>query len=184
MSNLDNITKKIAEDARAEAAAIIERAKANADRAMGDLREHLQSDLERQMVSERERAQVLQERLVSNMNLQARDLILQAKQETISRCFALAKQKLILRNNDLTQEHLAYKLQQDQMAKDALLVLPENSTVKPPAGMQVQYSSEVEAGYRLIKDGITENYDFLELLEFMREDLEIEVVEMLSKVKY
>ncbi|MGI6545782.1 MAG: V-type ATP synthase subunit E [Fastidiosipilaceae bacterium] len=182
MSNLDNITKKIQSDAQEEASALVAKAQQRAAEVVAQANRAAVVERDRALAVEQARADLLKERLISNADLKARDLVLDAKQKTIERCFDLAKAWIKTRNLELTTKHLTARLKGSSLSHDAVLVLPEGSAIKVPAGMKVRYSADVQVGYQLIEAGITENYDFFELISFWKDSLEIDVIQILNEV--
>lgn len=182
MSNLDNITKKIETDAQEEASALVARAQQRAAEVVAQANRAAVVERDRALAVEQARADLLKERLISNADLKARDLVLEAKQKTIERCFDLAKARIRARNIELTKEHLAARLKDSTLSEDAVLVLPEGSAIQAPSGMKVRYSADIQVGYQLIETGITENFDFFELISFWKDSLEIDVIQILNEV--
>ena len=94
MSNLDNIINKILQDAQDEAKKIIEEVESEIAVLVGDSENKAQLEADKIVEKSRLESMQLKDRIISNSNLIARDMVLVAKQEVISMVFDRAKEKL------------------------------------------------------------------------------------------
>ncbi len=94
MNGIERITQRITSDAQAEADRILGDARAEAARITAEFQ--AQADGENKELSERNRraAQEREERLVSMAQMEARKVLLAAKQEVVEKAFALALDRL------------------------------------------------------------------------------------------
>ena len=59
--------------------------------------------------------------------------------------------------------------------------LPKESDLRTPVGMKVEKSDAFTCGFRVRRAGMRENYDYLEILQYMRHDLEQEVIRAMAE---
>lgn len=182
MSNLDNLTKKILEDSKSQADIIIEEAnKVKEDILNAKLKE---ANEQKNKIIERatHEAGMLKDRVISNAELQVRNEKLKAKQEVIERVFELSKEKL---NNLGEEEYLSYlknTLKGLELKGTETLIVPKKFKSKVKSFYpKVSEEETTDSGFLLKDSGILLNYTFDALVDYLREELEIDVAMSLFK---
>lgn len=184
MSNLDNIINKIIEDAEDKAALIKEEAREKAqsivEKRVADAEDLKQKALKR---AEAEAAMTT-ERIVGNADLKSRDMLLSAKQSVIARVLDEAKEVLLSLSDEDYVKVLEKKLQDIDRSEAPLLLVPvgkKQVLEGKSMGLSVQESDDVKSGFCVDYKGTTINNDFTELVDYLKDDLEAEIIQILSK---
>lgn len=182
MSNLDNLTQKILEDAKYRAGIILEDSmKVKEEIINAKLKEanERKSKIIERATSE---ASLLKDRVISNAELQVRNEKLKAKQDVVERVFKLAKERL---NNLGENEYLSYlknTLKGLKLNGTETLIVPEKMKSKvKELYPRVSEEETTDSGF-LLRDGdILLNYTFDALVDYLREELEVDVAMSLFK---
>ncbi len=182
MSNLENITKKILDDASLEAEQILSKAKAQGQELIDGSCHAAQRDAEKTVEKARLESALIEDRVRTGAQREARDRVLAAKQSVADRAFVLAKEAL----KNLPQERYAAVIDryfaENPVTQKLILELPEGRTYQPASDqVQVVHSGELKSGFRLIRGGVRTNYDFETLVDYVRDSLEAEVVHIVSE---
>ena len=172
MSNLDNLTSKIITDAKSKADGIIKDAEEKAKQKY-DL-EIKKVDAKKQTLLEnaRRERELLSDRIKSSANLKSRNEKLKAKQTVINKVIDKLKAKLVNMNQNIDKNSIAGK---ELIVKKEFVdrVKQEFSTAK------VKENEFVSSGFIIEENGIQENYTFEVKLDFMRDELEVEISRLL-----
>lgn len=184
MSNLDNITKKIRSDAETEAAALLAQAEETAQLVLADARKQAEQEAAARLNRAKEQARLTRERLQAGVELKARDLILAARQRVIDRVFELAERQLTALPDAVYAELLSGYLDQHPLGADSRLLLPADRVRLSPPAVPAVGDPELRAGFKVISGGVVENRDYIELLNYLRDDLTAEVAAQLKQVTY
>lgn len=184
MSNLDNLTQKILDDSRNEAASIIEESERLTQELINSKIKEANDKKSRILEKAALEAAMIKDRVISNAELSARDEILKAKQNIISKVFSSAKDKLKNINEEDYIKFLKNRLSTIKLKGSEVLIVPERMREKvKKLGLNpsVSGSETVESGF-LLKDGnIVMNFSFDSLVDFLREELEGEIASELFK---
>lgn len=181
MSNLNNLTSKILNDGKEEADKIIknaeEKAKQKYDLEMKKIITKKQTLLEN---ARRER-ELLAERIKSSANLKARNEKLKAKQTVIDKVIEKLKTKLVNMNEEEYINYLNKNINKNSIAGKELIVKKEfvNRVKSEFPNAKVKENEFVTSGFIIEENGIQENYTFEVKLDFMRDELEVEISRLL-----
>lgn len=184
MSNLENLTQKILEDAKQSASIILEEAK-NKNEGIVNSRVMDAKDKSKKIVDKAiDEAKMAKDRVISNSELHVRDEKLKAKQGVMERAFVLAKDKLLNLNEEDYIVYLEKTLKDLNLNGSETLIVPENFRDKVKSlGLINKVSDEktVESGF-LIEDGkMVINYTFDSLVDYLREELEADIAQVIFK---
>lgn len=130
--------------------------------------------------AEREKP-IIVDRIQAEDEREERNTRLCAKQELMEKVFALAEEKLLHLDAARRQDALNAYLAKHPLPEDAVLELPKESDLRTPVGMKVEKSNAFTCGFRVRRAGMRENYDYLEILQYMRHDLEQEVIRAMAE---
>ena len=173
MSNLNNLTSKILNDAKEEADKIVksaeEKAKQKYDLEIKKAIAKKQTLLEN---ARRER-ELLSDRIKSSANLKARNEKLKAKQTVINKVIDKLKAKLVNMNEKEYINYLNQNIDKKTITGKELIVKKEFPSAK------VKENEFVTSGFVIEENGIQENYTFEVKLDFMRDELEVEISKLL-----
>lgn len=184
MSNLENLTNKILEDARIEADRIMEEsAKINQnimDSKINEANDRKKKILEKAALE----AVMIKDRIVSNAELKVRDEKLKIKQEIIDKAFALSKERLKELTEDEYIKFLTNNLKSMNLKGSEILIVPEKMKAKVKSIESLPKVSEnetVDSGFILKDNDVTINFGFDSLVDYLREELESEIAKHLFK---
>lgn len=193
MSNLNNLTSKILEDAKIKAEEIIEKAK-NQEKTIIEAKEKEAEDIRKSMIEKaKNEADIKKDRILSRADLDVRNEKLKAKGEIIDIVFNKALKELeSLSPNKYVEILKSYMLNLD-IAGDEKIIVPDkykdevNVALKDINKQLIEKNKlgsvelyegnrNVTSGFIIVKDGIEGNYTFDGLLNYYRDDLEGEIV--------
>jgi len=181
MSNLNNLTSKILNDAKKQADEIVrnaeEKAKQKYDLEIKKITVKKQTLLEN---ARRER-ELLSDRIKSSANLKARNEKLKAKQTVIDKVIDKLKTKLVNMNESEYINYLTQNIDKKSITGKELIVKKEflNKVKKEFPSAKVKENEFVTSGFIIEENGIQENYTFEVKLDFMRDELEVEISKLL-----
>lgn len=182
MSNLDNITRKILEDANGKAEEIKKEAEVKAQEILQKKSQEADVMKAKMLDKAQVEAAQLKERIVANASLRARNELLEAKQSVIDRVLVSAK-KSLLNLDDKDYKTFVTKIVSGQR-------LDPGTVLKVPTGKKqilafneykVEESQELSSGFQIVNNDMTINYDFNELIDYMKDDLEGDIVKIIDK---
>lgn len=197
MSNLENLTAKIIEDANIKAETILKEAKAN-ETLMIDNKIKEAEVLKHQMQDKTKiEASTVKQRIISNTQLTVRNEKIAAKQKMIDKVFDNALEKLLAINDEQYLELIKRYLLSMPIVGDEEIILPDkyksvvsetylseiNTELKILGKTgEIKLSSEprdIKSGFIVIKNGIEINNTFESLVGSLRDELESEIVKEL-----
>ncbi len=184
MSNVDKIIEKIQSDAQQEAADILQEAQAKADQILTEAEAQAYREAEIVIEQGKQQARFDQERRVANLQLAARDQVLEARQKTLDRIFDLAKEKLANLSKADMQQLLEAYFAHHPAGDDTCLWVGESYRDCAPSGVQTLVDETIQSGFKVQRQGIIENHDFAELVQYLKDDLMMHIVEQLQQVVY
>ena len=197
MSNLDNLSSKIVEDANVKAESILKEAKHN-EALMIESKVKDAKEIETQMVEKAKiEASTVKQRIISNAQLTMRNEKLVAMQKMIDKVFAVALEKLLTIDDAEYLELIKRYLLSMPIVGNEEIILPGkyisivseeylsqiNIALKASGKMgEIKLSSEVrdiKSGFIVIKRGIEINNTFESLVNSLRDELESKIVKEL-----
>ncbi|MBU3144756.1 V-type ATP synthase subunit E [Clostridium sp. CF012] len=197
MSNLDNLSTKIVEDASVKAEAILKEANDNG-KLMVENKTKKAEVLKGQMLEKSKiEAITVKQRIVSNAQLAVRNENIVAKQKMIDKVFVEALEKLVSIKDEEYLELVKKYLLSMPIVGDEEIILPGKYTNLVTEAYlsevnialialgklgEINVSSEVrgiKSGFIVIKNGIEINNTFESLVNSLRDELESEIVKEL-----
>lgn len=195
MSNINNLTNKIIEDAKLTAKKLVDEAeikrKNEIDKKISEAKG------ERNLIISRakDEAKIMGERIISNAQLQVRNMKLASKGQVIDDVFNKALVKL----NSLSDMELLKFMKESILSLDLdgdekVIVDKNNKAVTAEFIMEINealkakgklgsltlgYDENINGGYLIIKNGIEINNTFESLIKSLRSELETEVASAL-----
>lgn len=186
MSNLINITNKILEDGKAEVAKIKEKSEKN-NKEIIDSRIYEANEKKDTIIIEANKeANMLKNRLKSEVALKVRDEKLKAKRNVLDKTFDLAKESLKNIDDDTYMDFFKKNLEGIKLKGSETFVIPEKymDLIKESGlPISVSQSETIDSGFLVKDENIVINYSFESLIDFMKEDLEPEVAKILFEEK-
>ena len=182
MSSIDNITAKILSEAKLEAEQIKQEAAKEAEAIMVAATQEGEEAAQQIHQQAEIKAVSTRERLHASVDRQARDTVLSARQSVIERIFLLAEERLRDLSDDDYIASLKTFLKQIELEKGSvLLVPPRRKALLTDLDIPVQEDESITAGFKVIHNNIIDNYDYVELMNYRKEDLVPELVADLER---
>lgn len=181
MSNLDNLTSKILADAKAQADKIVKDAQEKAQHKYDLEIKKINAKKETVLENARRDRELLSERIKSSANLKARNRKLEAKQALIDKVIDKLKTKLVNMDEKKYINYLNQNIDKNTITGKELIVKKEfaEKVKKEFSGAKVKKNEFVTSGFIIEENGIQENYTFEVKLDFMRDELEVEISKLL-----
>ena len=181
MSNLDNLTSKILADAKAQADKIVKDAQEKAQHKYDLEIKKINAKKETVLENARRDRELLSERIKSSANLKARNKKLEAKQAVIDKVIDKLKTKLVNMTEKKYINYLNQNIDKKTITGKELIVKKEfvGKIKKEFPGAKVKENEFVTSGFIIEENGIQENYTFEVKLDFMRDELEVEISKLL-----
>ena len=181
MSNLDNLTSKILADAKAQADKIVKDAQEKAQHKYDLEIKKINAKKETVLENARRDRELLSERIKSSANLKARNKKLEAKQAVIDKVIDKLKTKLVNMDEKKYINYLNKNIDKKTITGKELIVKKEfvEKVKKEFPGAKVKGHEFVTSGFIIEENGIQENYTFEVKLDFMRDELEVEISKLL-----
>ena len=181
MSNLDNLTSKILTDAKSEADEIIKNAEEKANQKYDLEIKKVASKKQTLLENARRERELLSDRIKSSANLKARNEKLKAKQTVINKVIDKLKAKLVNMNESDYINYLNQNIDKSSIAGKELIVKKEfvEKVKKEFPTAKVKKNEFVTSGFVIEENGVQENYTFEVKLDFMRDELEVEISKLL-----
>lgn len=184
MSNLDNLTQKILNDARNKADIIMEESTRKKEEIFNsrvkDANEKQAKIIERASIE----ASMMKDRVISNAELRVRDERLKAKQQLINNVFSKAEERL---NNLDEEEYLRFltsNIKNINFKGNEVIVVPEKMKQKVKTlGLYPKIADDesVESGFLVKDNDVVLNFTFKSLINYYREELEGEIAKELFR---
>jgi V/A-type H+-transporting ATPase subunit E len=183
MSNLENLTEKILEEARVKAEKQIRDAEAFSQDTVAKKVKEAEERKVKLLEKAAFDANLLKERIVSNAEVNSRNEVLNGKQKIIEQVFVEAKKRLSELPKD---DYIAYVKNTLSTLKlkgtETLLVKKEYQDEIRALGLGYDVSDEsVESGFQVKDDKISLNYNFNDMVDFYRDELVKDVASALFK---
>ena len=181
MSNLANLTSKILADAKAQADKIVKDAQEKAQHKYDLEIKKINAKKETVLENARRDRELLSERIKSSANLKARNKKLEAKQAVIDKVIDKLKTKLVNMDEKKYINYLNKNIDKKTITGKELIVKKEfvGKVKKEFPGAKVKKTEFVTSGFIIEENGIQENYTFEVKLDFMRDELEVEISKLL-----
>ena len=181
MSNLDNLTSKILADAKAQADKIVKDAQEKAQHKYDLEIKKINAKKETVLENARRDRKLLSERIKSSANLKARNKKLEAKQTIIDKVIDKLKTKLVNMDEKKYINYLNQNIDKKTITGKELIVKKEfvDRVKQEFSTAKVKENEFVSSGFIIEENGIQENYTFEVKLDFMRDELEVEISKLL-----
>lgn len=196
MSNLNNITSKIIEDAKLKADEILEEARKEEKKLIEKKVSEANKVKEDMLIKAEREAIVRSERIISSAELKSRNEILRAKGEIIEKVFKMALDELKNLHTNKYEKIFKDFINNIDICGDEKVIVPRNYKktienildevnnslkVKGKKGELKLYQGEKEipSGFIVLKNGIYTNITFESLLSYKKDELEQEIAKTL-----
>jgi len=194
MSNINNLTSKIIKDAEDKKEAVLQEAEKEKNKILSKKQEEANT-AEKTILEKAEREAVSRkERIISSAQLQARNEKLQAKQEIISQAFLESIEALCNISENDFREFIKTAILNSSIVGNQKLILNDlgkkivdetllreiNKELGAKASITLsEETRNFKGGFILEKEGIEINNTFEALVNSLKDDLSIEVAEVL-----
>lgn len=182
MGNLDNLLTKVMNDADKEVQSILNEAKEKSRKLLEE-REEEAEQKRRQLLEKAEREAIsIKERNLSNARLQVRNLLLEAKRDVLERVFQEALHRLESLDEAAYLSFIEHRIKSLLKEGSEVLIVPKKylsavKTMKLP--VKISEQDFCESGFILKSDKYIIDHTFKALIDYKRDQLELEVANML-----
>ncbi|WP_101773576.1 V-type ATP synthase subunit E [Peptostreptococcus faecalis] len=179
MTDINNLTDKIIEEAKFLADEIISDAKQKAEKIESDSNKNIQSKYDSIIEKGKEEAQYLKERLKSNALLKARDNELDKKQQVIDRLYSSTLEDL--KNMDI-DTYIEYIRKNATLSDKSTLIVEKdklNIVREKFPGANISLERYADSGFIEIVDGIEINGTFSAQLDYIKDEVRGELAKVL-----
>jgi V/A-type H+-transporting ATPase subunit E len=184
LSKIENITNSILEKAETEATDILDNAhKKQADLLAENKKTALQ---ESELIISKSMAQVetIIDKIIMEHQRIYRDKVLEAKQFLLNTVFSKAAERFSDINEDTLINQFKKYIQLNNPPTSSIIEIPTNRPLFKETvcsyGFNVQENAQITSGFSIIRGGIAEICDYISIMNFIREDLEPELLEILT----
>lgn len=180
MASLESIKTKILNDATEEANSITSEAKKKADEIINKAKLEAESKREQILNKAKTDGALLSERLISSGKLKARNELLSAKGEVLDLVFNKSVESLKNTDEDSMISFIKKNIDGKDLT-DSVITVPDKmfEIVKETfKGINIESDASID-GFKITKNGISENYSFEKLVNFRRDELSTEVANLL-----
>lgn len=180
MSQLDSIKKEIIADAQKEAEQMIDELKAELEEKRRTDLSNAKNEAELRIERARKQAPLIRERARSSAERQAANILLAAKQELIDRVFKLTEKKLMDLSDREYNKLLQDVISKGDFDKESVIEIQKGRKIdKIP--YRIEEHKDLKSGFRIRHEGIKDNYDYVELLRYLRSDLSGPLIQKLEE---
>lgn len=193
MSDFNVLVNKIIEDAQIAKQNIISKAKEETEKIVSKKIEDANEFKEKLMEKAHVDGKELKEKLISKSELKIRNNILLSKRKVLDEVFDKALEELVnldnetflkylleaLSNLDINGEYNLLISKSYMNNKNVILEEVNKISKEKFRIVEVKEYEDIDGGFILEKDGIFVNYSFKLLIEFIREQIEFEVLTLL-----
>lgn len=182
MSNLDNLTQKIVDDAKTKAEEMVKEATEQKEAVISSKIDEAETEKKKIIEKASREAELIKQRKVSNAELQVRDQNLRMKRQVMDRVMNEAKAKLENLDEGQYKEFVDNNLKDLQLKGNEVLVVQKGmeKKLKPAKNYPTIAKEEHVASGFIVKDeNTTLNFTFQSLIDYVREELESELVAIL-----
>ena len=183
MSNLENLTEKILEEAKKKAEKQIREAEAFSEDAVSKKIREAEEKKAKLLEKAAFDANLLKERMISNAEVNSRNEVLNGKQKVIDMVFIEAKNRL----RDLPKDDYIRYIKNtlstlNLKCTETLLVKSEYRDEIRTLGLGFEIADEtVDSGFQVKDEKISLNYNFNDMVDFYRDELVKDVANSLFK---
>ncbi|MBC7088449.1 MAG: hypothetical protein H5T96_08285 [Tissierellales bacterium] len=184
MSNLENLTQRIIEDAKKEAEEIRKEADEKSKNIIGSKVSLAQNEAKKIIDKSKQEAVLIKERAISAAKLKSRDQELEAKQYILDRAFEKAKQQLKNLDDQSFEKLLSEALKDIKEDSSVTVIISEdkkNLVPKFNKNLNVEIDNTIDGGFIIKEDNVYYNFTFDAMINGLREELETEIASILFK---
>ncbi|MBC8586994.1 V-type ATP synthase subunit E [Paratissierella segnis] len=184
MSNLENLTQKIIDDAKSSAEGIIKEAEKKKEGLVSSRLEEAERLAEEILERANNEAEAIRYGIVSNAKLKARDKKISAKRNTMERTFQLAKSSFTNMNEKDYLNFLKSNIGNLKLKGTENLIVSENmrdSVKNAGFALQISDTETVDSGFMIKDKNTILNYTFDSIVDYLRDELESSIVHSLFK---
>lgn len=181
MSKLDQITEKIRGEAKERATMILSEMDERIAAMTATAVEKAEYESSRKVEYAENSKAALTEQILAHSSLVARDRVLQAKQEVISRVMAEAEKRLNSIGDEELSRMIADALKESPSGEETIVLLPAGKKPALPEGVRSEVSEDLKSGFAIRRGDILEKHDFNETLHILRDELERGILQALKK---
>lgn len=178
MSSLERITERILEEARREAEKSLEALDQKKSEILADGKKEALALGEKMIEKAKKDSHLDKERAIASAQLKGRDDILSKRLSILDSCFERAKKELRELSDDRYLDFLKRTLAKLELGGEERLIVPKDKR-ELVKGLVELGDRTCESGFILEKEGISYNFQFDELIDYRREEIQDEIYKLL-----
>lgn len=183
-SKIENITNSILAEAEREASEIRERSLQKREGLLTESKNIAIQESNLIIAKAMSQTDLIIDGIITESKRINRDRVLQAKQNLLNVVFTKAIDRFSNINEATLIKQFEKYIQENKPSTSSIIKIPINTPVFKEKvcsyGFTVQESEQIISGFSIIKDGISKIYDHISIMNFIREDLEPELLEILT----
>ncbi len=178
MSSLERITDRILEEARKEAEKSLEALDQKKAEILADGKRRALALGEKMIEKAKKDSHLDKERAIASAGLKARDNILSKRLAILDSCFEKAKEELRNISDDRYLDFLKKTLASLKLDGKESIIVPEDKR-ELVKGLIKPSEKSCDSGFIIEKEGISYNFQFDELIDYRREEIQDEIYRLL-----
>lgn len=180
MSNLDNIKNNIISEARKEVDNLIAQAKEEAEAKREKMLEGLKKEIDEKEADKEAMTLQIKDRIRTGADREVRNMILQAKQDTVSRAYDLAKKELMAVDDKTYSAIVNANIKNREFDDSTILQIPSFRNFTSDK-LKVEKDDKLKSGFRIVSGGIIENYDFDDVVDSLRGTMDATILSLIKE---
>lgn len=182
MSSLERITERIIEEATKQAQVGLEALEVEKSKVLAEGKKEALALGERLIEKAKVDSHLDKERAIASAQLKSRDDILSKRLSILDSCFEKAKEELKEIPDDRYLDFLKRTMDKLNLDGSEKLVVPENKK-ELVKGLMPLSENNCQSGFIIEKAGINYNFQFDELIDYKREEIQDEIFKLLFSRK-
>ena len=175
MENLERIIAKILEEANEKAKFILSEANEKANMYVKNYYLNTKKEIEKLNLQYEAIEKEELEKLKSKTKLEARNIVLSAKQQAIANIFEVLNNEIKNISCEKIKVYIKRILDNRPLASDECIILPRAYENMNLGLDNVKFINRINTGFMIEKNGIFENYTFEALIEYSKDEIEAKI---------
>lgn len=176
MENLERIIAKIVEEANEKASSLLDDANSKKEEILQKAKEKTEASVN-SLVKEYEVLEKSEkERIESAIELKARNIILEAKQNAIKEVFDKLHESILEISPEDMKGYILKTLGDRKLNNEESLLVPEKY-MSLDLGIDKKPTDKIKSGFLIEKNGVFENYSIEALIKYSKDEIEKKIQE-------
>lgn len=184
LSKIENITNSILEKAENEVTEILDDAHKRQEDLLSENKKTALRESELIISKSMAQVETIIDKVIMEHQRIYRDKVLEAKQFLLNTVFSKAADRFSNTNEATLINQFEKYIQLNNPPTSSIIEIPINCPLFREKvcsyGFNVQENAQITSGFSIIREGISELCDYISIMNFIREDLEPELLEILT----